>query len=67
MIVLAVLAGLATWLFLSALWAFVVGLVRGATGQWGALAGVQPWRSLVLMPGWFGATWAGWSVFGALQ
>jgi hypothetical protein len=66
MIVLAVVAGIATWLVLSALWAFLVGLMRGAAGQWGALAGLEPWKTAVLVPGWFGATWAGWSVFEAL-
>jgi hypothetical protein len=63
---MAVVAGIGTWLLLSLVWSLLLGAFRALGGQLGVLTGLQPFRTIVQVPGWFFAVWMGWSVYATL-
>ena len=60
---IAGLAGLGTWLGRSVVLAFAQGYVRGMGGIGTVLLTYQPWKLIIRVGCWFGAAWAGLSVF----
>lgn len=64
---MAILAGIGTWLLLSLIRSLLLGAFRAFGGQLGALTGLQPYKTIAQVPGWFFAAWIGMSVFSALS